>query len=446
MDDRNWFQILIGVLFIIVSLANSLLVPVIRHWHHPPPPPPPPYGVEHDDGSVLSFDVQWRRQNRRHALIHTTTTAPSNAHRLHYLLANNKQGCHDDAVVRDAGKGIRLNKVFKANYSRRQADVLIESGRVSVNGQPVIKKGGFRVIPFVDIVALDGVVIEGWEVMNGMVLNEKRTNNTIAGREHDHVKMDGNSVTSKSQSETSQSKDNNNNHNNNNKSIEDSKQTSTTIISTTQNPNTISKTTSHFEYIKYWKPRGVTCTTDNSIPSNIIDDLLYRRGYQPKQRVYPVGRLDKDTSGLILLTSDGRLPNSALRGRFKQPKIYQVLLNEPISDHDLQQLRNGVVITTIAQRTGTNRGKALTCPTLPCKVERIPHTKRRGVIMTLIEGRNRQIRKMMATLHYEVVRLHRIAFMGIALDPLQQAGGWKALDSSELQLVDNVLERAAKDK
>jgi len=153
--------------------------------------------------------------------------------------------------------------------------------------------------------------------------------------------------------------------------------------------------------------------------------------------------LDRDTSGLILLTSDGRLPNSALRGQFKQPKVYQVLVDKPISDQDLQQLRNGVVITTIAQRTGTSRGKTLTASTLPCDVERIPGAKQRGVTMTLVEGRNRQIRKMMAALEYEVVELHRIQFMGITLDPLQQEGDWKDLDSAELQLVDDVLLRAA---
>jgi 23S rRNA pseudouridine2604 synthase len=284
--------------------------------------------------------------------------------------------------------GIRLNKVFKATHSRREADALIESGRVSVNGKPVQAKGGFKVIPFVDHVALDGIPIQGWEAMNGFATKQKQ-----------------NAVTPKKEPKKSPP---------------------------------ITASTRNFEYIKYYKPRGVTCTTDRSIKSNIIDDLIQKRGYQPKHRVYPVGRLDKDTSGLILLTSDGRLPNSALRGQFKQPKIYQVYVDKPLQPNDLRKLRDGVVITTVAQRDGG--GKALTAPTLPCRVEPISS---RGVTMTLVEGRNRQIRKMMQALGYEVVELHRIQFMGITLDPLTRAGEWVNLNDSEMKMVQDVLERAA---
>ena len=343
-----------------------------------------------------------RRRRHGHPFLSTTGSLQKNNN----FQLGSKNGNEDEREL----NGIRLNKVFKANYSRRQADALIESGRVSVNGRPVEEKGGFRVIPFVDTVALDGVVIEGWEAMNGIVDAAKRGADSIPVK----------SPPPKTSSENSRE--------------------IPTIITPTK---TITKTTDNFEYIKFWKPRGVTCTTDRSIRSNIMDELMQRRGYQPKHRVYPVGRLDRDTSGLILLTSDGRLPNSALRGQFKQPKVYQVLVDKPISDQDLQQLRNGVVITTIAQRTGTSRGKTLTASTLPCDVERIPGAKQRGVTMTLVEGRNRQIRKMMAALEYEVVELHRIQFMGITLDPLQQEGDWKDLDSAELQLVDDVLLRAA---
>lgn len=284
-------------------------------------------------------------------------------------------------------KGIRLNKVFKATHSRREADALIESGRVSVNGRQVDSKGGFKVVPFVDKVALDGTLIEGWEAMNGLEDNYGKI-----------VEQDQSSVEQQ-------------------------------------------QANSNFEYIKYWKPRGVTCTTDRTISSNIIDDLLRRRGYEPRHRVFPVGRLDKDTSGLILLTSDGRLPNGALRGKYKQPKTYHVLVNKAMDENDLLKLRDGVVITTVAQRDG-NRAKPLTAKTLPCKVERLAGTRQRGVSMTLVEGRNRQIRKMMAALNYEVVELHRVEFMGIILEPLQKEGDWVELDPMELCLVQNVLDRA----
>ncbi|CAB9526518.1 23S rRNA pseudouridine(2604) synthase [Seminavis robusta] len=310
---------------------------------------------------------------------------PSHAH----SSSNNNNNSNDNSI--------RLNKVFKATHSRREADALIDSGRIAVNGQPVHQKGGFKVKPFIDKVSLDGVVIKGWEAMNGLT----KTNHATS-RRNDNKKSGKNSVST----------------------------TSTT------------STTKTFEYIKYWKPRGITCTTDRSIPTNIIDDLIQRRGCHPQHRIYPVGRLDKDTSGLILLTSDGRLPNSALRGKFKQPKVYQVLVDRPIQPNDLQQLRTGVVITTVAQRDG-NRGKPLTAPTLPCRVDRIPQTKRRGVVMTLVEGRNRQIRKMMAALGYSVVQLHRVQFMGITLQPLKQEGTWKTLDHKEMTLVRNVLDQAA---
>jgi 23S rRNA pseudouridine2604 synthase len=304
-----------------------------------------------------------------------------------YSSAHDSDSDHDD-------KGIRLNKVFKATHSRREADALIDSGRVSVNGQTVSQKGGFLVQPFVDKVALDGKLIEGWEAMNGFQSKSTSINNPALKP-----------------------------------NMTDDRRT------------TIQ--TQDFEYIKYWKPRGITCTTDPSIESNIIDDLTTRRGFQPKHRVYPVGRLDKDSSGLILLTSDGRLPNSALRGMFKQPKVYHVLVDLPLREFDIERLRKGVVITTTAQREGKNRGKALTAPTLPCQVERIPGSQQRGVTMTLFEGRNRQIRRMMQALGNEVIELHRVQFMGITLEPLERQGEWKVLDEGEMALVQHVLHLAA---
>ena len=113
-----------------------------------------------------------------------------------------------------------------------------------------------------------------------------------------------------------------------------------------------------------------------------------------------VGRLDKDSEGLLLLTSDGRLPNSVLRARAKHPKHYLVTVDRPLWDADLEQLAAGVVITTTAQR---DRGppKTLTAPTLPCEVER---TGEASFAITLQEGRNRQIRRMCSALGYEVPR------------------------------------------
>eukprot|EP00978_Attheya_sp_CCMP212_P043220 scaffold278245_cov75-Attheya_sp.AAC.1 len=133
-------------------------------------------------------------------------------------------------------------------------------------------------IPFVDEGALDGTAVQGWEGMNGL---EDPTKPQASSRNEGGIAG-----------------------------------------------------TEAFEYVKYWTPRGVTCTPDRSLPDNIIDQII-NDGYSPRHSVYPVGRLDKDTSGLIVLTSDGRLPNSALRGKYKKPKVYEVHVDQPIWDEDI---------------------------------------------------------------------------------------------------------------
>lgn len=271
----------------------------------------------------------------------------------------------DDEV--DDVSAIRLNKVFKATHSRREADRMIQEGRVAING---VVSYGDMVVPFQDTVTLDGVPVYGWEEMNAI-----RPVSTTLPRETD------------------------------------------------------------FEYIKYYKPRGVICTTDRRIKGNIIDALTNQSGYQPKHRVYPVGRLDKDSSGLILITSDGRLPNASLRHHRKQPKFYRVRVDRPLNDQDLMELRSGVVITTVAQRDG--KSKPLTAKTKPCSIVSLGP---RDVEIILEEGRNRQIRKMMEALGYEVIRLHRIRFGEISLDKDMTAGDWKALNKKELGWIHSILQ------
>lgn len=269
-------------------------------------------------------------------------------------------------------EAIRINKVFKATHSRRQADDLIATGRVTINGKPA-DSAGRRVVPFCDVVALDGQTVEGWEALNGCVPQSHVSEETV------------------------------------------------------------------FEYIKYWKPCGVICTTDRSIKGNILD-ALETDGYQPNHRIYPVGRLDKDTSGLILLTSDGRLPNSALRGHFKQPKKYDVLVNQPLTNREAQELRDGIVITTQAQRDG-KRAEPLTAKTKPCLVQ-VSRSDRRRLRLTLEEGRNRQIRRMIGALGLHVVALRRYEFMNIGLDPLKGPGEWAHLSPEEMEIVSQVISAA----
>ena len=216
-----------------------------------------------------------------------------------------------------SGGGIRLNKVFKATHSRREADALIESGRVCVNGMKVEASNvGKKVVPFQDVISLDGKVIDGWEAMNAINKREIQ-NNTLMQKiiAKDH----------RSQSRF---------HDNGDKYI-DSFNDDDHHHHRTNNP----ASSSSFEYIKYYKPVGVTCTTDSRIKDNIIDDLIHNHGYRPRHRVYPVGRLDKETSGLILLTSDGRVVNSVLRGENKHAKVYNVMVNDSLTEEDLQRLR-----------------------------------------------------------------------------------------------------------
>lgn len=274
---------------------------------------------------------------------------------------------------------IRLNKVFKATHSRREADTIIQEGRVAVNG---IVSFGDMVVPYHDKITLDGKLVQGWEKMNGLIQPQVTSSE----------KTNGSTVT----------------------------------------PN--------FEYVKYYKPRGVICTTDQRIKGNIIDALTKHSGYRPKHRVYPVGRLDKDSSGLILLTSDGRLPNASLRREQKQPKVYRVRVDRPIGDDDLKSLRSGITITTVAQRDG--KSKPLTAPTKPCIVTLLSP---RDVEIVLEEGRNRQIRKMMAALGYEVLLLHRVRFGNISLDRDMCDGDWKVLNMEELQWITSILEESPED-
>ncbi|KAL7533357.1 hypothetical protein ACHAXR_005180 [Thalassiosira sp. AJA248-18] len=308
---------------------------------------------------------------------------PHGCHYLHYPIPNLirlQQSQNNDNEINNSG--IRLNKVFKATHSRREADKLIESGRVSVNGEPVLNKGGMKVVPFQDEISLDGKIIREWEKMNAIYKNDVDT----SGNLHD----------------------------------------------VGENLNTAS-----FEYVKYFKPIGVTCTTDSRVKGNIIDEIR-RDGYNPRHRVYPVGRLDKETSGLIVLTSDGRMVNSVLRGERKQPKVYKVMVNGRLEEDDLQQLRDGIVISTVAQRKGRSEEEnTLVARTKKCKVERIGPS---SCQMTLVEGRNRQIRKMMEALGFRVVKLHRVEFMGIQLmKGLAHPGDWSYLDEDEMKLVENAM-------
>jgi pseudouridine synthase len=195
------------------------------------------------------------------------------------------------------------------------------------------------------------------------------------------------------------------------------------------------------EFIKYWKPVGVTSTTDRNIPGNLLDALEDSQDDQDDitQRIFSVGRLDKDSSGILLLTSDGRLPNAVLRKEFKRPKIYRITVNKPLKQQDIQLLRRGLVITTDTVRQG--RHQRFRAPTLPCRVKVVGEDQRE-LEMELTEGRNRQIRVMLKTLGYSVTALHRTHFLGIDLSRLRGPGDWTRLNDRERAVLDNAMSLA----
>ena len=222
-------------------------------------------------------------------------------------------------------EGIRLNKYIASSglCSRREADTLIENGKVTVNGE---------------------VAVQGTKV-----------------NEDDVVLVNGRKIT----------------------------------------PD------DDMIYIAFNKPLGVTCTTDKRDPSNIIDYIGYR------ERIFPVGRLDKNSSGLILLTNDGSIVNKLLRAENGHEKEYLVTVNHPYDKDFVRSMEKGVPV--LGQLT------------LPCKLK--PCGEKSFKII-LHQGLNRQIRRMCEYLGYKVTRLKRIRFMNIELGDLE-TGKWRYLTAAE---------------
>lgn len=226
----------------------------------------------------------------------------------------------------DQDKGIRLNKYLadSGRCSRREADRLIEEGRVRIDG----RRGEL-----------------GDRVMPGMKV-------TIAG---DRV-----------------------------------------------------MTQSKHVYIVLNKPVGIICTTDQREPDNVVSFVDHDR------RIYPIGRLDKDSEGLLLMTSDGDIVNRILRAAGKHEKEYQVTVDKPITPDFLKQMASGVRIL------GTT--------TLPCKITK---TGEKAFTIILTQGLNRQIRRMCEALGYRVKTLRRVRIMNIHLGNLK-LGRWRNLTPFEM--------------
>jgi 23S rRNA pseudouridine2604 synthase len=160
-------------------------------------------------------------------------------------------------------------------------------------------------------------------------------------------------------------------------------------------------------YIALNKPVGITCTTEPQIKDNIIEFIGH------SERIFPVGRLDKDSEGLILLTNNGDIVNELLRSENNHEKEYIVTVNRPLTDLALSMMGSGVKI-----------GGELT---KPCKVVRLDSETFR---MILTQGLNRQIRRMCSALGYRVQRLRRVRILDIHLGALGP-GEWRYLTDAE---------------
>ena len=161
-------------------------------------------------------------------------------------------------------------------------------------------------------------------------------------------------------------------------------------------------------YLLLNKPMGIVCTADPREPMNVVDYLAYPR------RVFPVGRLDKDSEGLLLLTNDGEIVNRILRAAGGHEKEYEVRIDRPVTPEFVQQMSRGVPI--------------LDTVTLPCRVRR---TGERSFNIVLVQGLNRQIRRMCEALGANVTHLRRVRIMNLRLGKLQP-GQWRELTEEEL--------------
>jgi len=168
-----------------------------------------------------------------------------------------------------------------------------------------------------------------------------------------------------------------------------------------------------FVTLAYYKPSGITCTSEPDVKGNIIDAVNY------PERVFPIGRLDKESEGLILLTNDGSIVNQILRSENEHEKEYLVYVHKPIDREFKYLMEEGVEIFNPVKNELT--------VTQPCKV-RIIGEKNFKIILK--QGLNRQIRRMCSALGYKVVYLKRIRIMNLTLDNLNK-GQYRILSDEE---------------
>ncbi|MBY6197666.1 23S rRNA pseudouridine(2604) synthase RluF [Vibrio hangzhouensis] len=169
-------------------------------------------------------------------------------------------------------------------------------------------------------------------------------------------------------------------------------------------------------YIALNKPTGITCTTERDVPGNIVDFVGHHK------RIFPIGRLDKPSDGLIFLTNDGDIVNKILRAGNNHEKEYVVRVDKPVTKDFLKKMSSGVAI--------------LDTVTLPCQVTQETKFSFR---ITLTQGLNRQIRRMCEALGYDVLKLRRVRIMNISLDGIPN-GKWRYLSEEEVAEIHRLCE------
>ncbi|MFH6958451.1 23S rRNA pseudouridine(2604) synthase RluF [Flavobacterium aquidurense] len=172
-------------------------------------------------------------------------------------------------------------------------------------------------------------------------------------------------------------------------------------------------------YLAFNKPVGIECTTNLEVRNNIVDYINY-----PK-RIFPIGRLDKASEGLIFMTNDGDIVNKILRARNNHEKEYTVTVNKPITERFIQRMGNGIpILDTVTKK---------------CKVEQISQFTFK-IILT--QGLNRQIRRMTEYLGYDVTALKRIRIINISLDI--PVGRYRDLTDDEIKELNHLIEPSSK--
>ena len=185
------------------------------------------------------------------------------------------------------------------------------------------------------------------------------------------------------------------------------------------NGKQVKKTNENYVYLAFNKPVGIECTTNTDVKGNIIDYINY------PERIFPIGRLDKASEGLIFMTNDGDIVNKILRARNNHEKEYIVTVNKPITERFIQRMGNGIpILDTVTKK---------------CKVQAISKTVFK-IILT--QGLNRQIRRMCEYLGYEVVTHKRTRIINISLDV--PVGKYRLLLASEIEQLNQLIAPSSK--